>query len=176
VDLTVALGPLTSGELPAAVGAATQPGLAQAVLWVLVGLAAVWDVAQRRVPNPLIVAGLLLGLGFETQSGGFAGLGLSFLGAAVALGLLIVPFAMHKIGGGDVKLAMVCGTFLGWRGAIHVVLIGSVIQGLLALVMMIWAKYAPRFGRQEPDLARLPQAVGYAIAAIAYSIGYARVF
>ena len=35
--------------------------LPDAALWILVGLAAVWDTVQRRVPNGLILTGLILG-------------------------------------------------------------------------------------------------------------------
>ena len=63
-----------------------------AALWVLVGIAAVWDLAERRIPNSLVLTGLLLGAAFMTQAGGLAGLGQSFLGAAACLVALILPF------------------------------------------------------------------------------------
>jgi len=157
--------------LAVAVGSPAAPSIQMVLLWTLVGLAALWDVAQRRIPNGLILTGLLLGLSLEAHAGGLAGLGLSFLGGAVALGLLIVPFAMHKLGGGDVKLAMVCGVFLGWRGAVHVVLIGALVHGALALATLAWARVAPLLGRPAPDLERLPQGVGLAVAAVIYSVG-----
>ena len=60
------------------------------------------------------------------------------------------------------KLAMVCGVFLGWRGALHVVLVGALVHGALAMGMLVWARFAPLLGRPAPDLQRLPQAVGLA--------------
>jgi Flp pilus assembly protein protease CpaA len=162
--------------LAVAVGSASSPSTEMVLLWALVGVAAVWDVAQRRIPNPLILTGLLLGLALEARSGGLAGLGFSFLGGVTALGVLIVPFALRKLGGGDVKLAMVCGVFLGWRGALHVVLVGALVHGALAMGMLVWARFAPLLGRPAPDLQRLPQAVGLAVAAVVYSVGIGHLF
>ena len=49
--------------------------LATTVLWVLVGLATVWDVAQRRIPNRLVLVGLFSGMALRpgpTASSGWA--------------------------------------------------------------------------------------------------------
>lgn len=162
--------------LAVAVGTPAAPSVEMVLLWVLVGLAALWDVAQRRIPNGLILTGLLLGLALEAHTGGLAGVGLSFLGGTVALALLIVPFAMRKLGGGDVKLAMVCGVFLGWRGAVHVVLVGAIVHGAMAIGTLAWARVAPLLGRPGPDLERLPQGVGLAVAAVVYSLGVGHLF
>jgi Flp pilus assembly protein protease CpaA len=159
-----------------AVGPAQNPTAAMVSLWLIVGLAAAWDIAQRRIPNGLILIGLVLGAAMEARSGGLVGLGLSALGAFVALGVLIVPFALRRLGGGDVKLAMVCGAFLGWRGALHVILIGAIVHGGIALATLLWKRAAPALGRPEPDLDTLPHAVGYAVAATLYSVGIAHLF
>ena len=45
----------------------------------------------------------------QAWSDGFVGLGLSVVGGLAALAILIGPFAARMLGGGDVKLAMVCG-------------------------------------------------------------------
>lgn len=172
-----ALPPVMPGlVVGVAVGSLESPTTAMVLLWLLVGLAAAWDIAQRRIPNALVATGLVLGVGTEAWSGGFAGLGLSLLGAAVALGVLIVPFALRRLGGGDVKLAMVCGAFLGWRGALHVILLGAVVHGAIAMATLAWKRVAPALGRPEPDLDTLPHAVGYAVAAILYSVGIAHLF
>jgi Flp pilus assembly protein protease CpaA len=171
------LAPATTGLLlAAAVGSASSPSTEMALLWALVGIAAVWDVASRRIPNALVLTGLLLGLTLEAQSGGLAGLGFSFFGGLTALAVLIVPFALRRLGGGDVKLAMMCGVFLGWRGALHVVLIGAVVHAVLAVGMIGWARFAPLVGQPAPDLERLPQAVGFAVGAVVYSVGIGHLF
>ena len=43
-------------------------------LWLLVVVAAVWDLAVRRIPNPLVIVGLLLGPALQFQLHGIDGL------------------------------------------------------------------------------------------------------
>ena len=145
--------------------------LPTAALWTLVGLAAAWDLSQRRIPNPLVLTGLLLGLGLQTQSGGLAGLGFSILGAAAALAILIVPFALRKMGGGDVKLAMVAGAFLGPVQVAELILLGLVFHGFIAALFLVTQRLALSQGRTLPELTRVPFAVGFAIATLVLGTG-----
>ncbi len=140
------------------------------------GLAAVWDIAQRRIPNWLIVSGLLFGFAFSAQSSGLAGLGVAFLGSLVALLVLIGPFAIRWMGGGDVKIAMVCGAFTGWNGALHIILIGTVVHGLLGLMVLFSRTVRRAMGRSLPKPQPLPHAVGFGIAAMLYAVGVVRLF
>ena len=150
--------------------------LATVTLWALVGTAAAWDITQRRIPNGLILTGLLLGIGFQAQLGGLAGLGFGLFGAIVALAVLIVPFAIRRLGGGDVKLAMVCGAFLGWRGALHVIIIGTVVHALLALGFLALRAAGQRLGKPVGDVERVPHAVGFAVAVVLYCTGLTVLF
>ena len=146
------------------------------ILWLLVGLASAWDLSQRRIPNKLIVIGLLGGFALQTQIGGLAGLGLSFLGALCGLGLLIVPFALHVMGGGDVKLTMVCGAFLGWLGVIEITLLASVFHGALALGIVLANRGLYAMGRSTLPSDKLPYALAVAIATILYTTEAVRLF
>lgn len=140
------------------------------------GLAAVWDLAERRIPNKLIVSGLLLGFGFSAQASGFAGLGGALLGSAVALGTLLGPFAMRWMGGGDVKIAMVCGAFTGWNGALHIILVGTVAHGVIGLLVLGSRAVRRALGHPLPKPQPLPHAVGFGIAATLYVSGIAHFF
>lgn len=140
------------------------------------GLAAVWDLAERRIPNWLIVSGLLLGFAFSAQTSGLTGLGFALLGAAVALLVLIGPFALRWMGGGDVKLAMVCGAFTGWNGALHIILVGTVVHGLLGLVVVGARLVRRALGQALPKPQPLPHAVGFGVAAVLYVAGVAHFF
>ena len=155
-----------------------MPGLdlATTVLWVLVGLATVWDVAQRRIPNRLVLVGLFSGMALQAWSDGIVGLGLSALGGLAALLLLIGPFAARVLGGGDVKLAMVCGVFLGWKGAVHVVLLGTLSHGFVALLWVGGRAALRRLGRPSLEDTGIPHAVGFAIATALYTLGTVRIF
>lgn len=146
--------------------------LSTSILWALVVIAATWDVWQRRIPNALILTGLLLGLALNLQIGGLPGL-LGGLGAAaLALALLIGPFAMKVMGGGDVKLAMVCGAFTDWRTVLQIILVGTVIHGVLALAVVLARRVAQARGSVLPDRAQVPHAVGFAASTFIITAGY----
>lgn len=147
---------------------ASGPFTLPLLLTLLVGLAAVWDLGQRRIPNPLIVVGLVLGAVLQTQADGLVGLGLSVLGASVGLVALLGPFAARMVGGGDVKLLMVVGAFLGWKGALVVLLIGTVAHGLLAVGWLGVRSVRSRLGQPVVDSPRLPHAAGFFVATVAH--------
>ena len=134
-------------------------------------VAAAWDVAQRRIPNPLIVVGLLLGLAFQVQASGLMGLAVGLGGAATALVALIAPFFFRLMGGGDVKLAMVCGVFTGWAGAIQIILLATVIHGALAIGFVLVRHALTSMGRTISDKAMVPHAVGFAVATVLFTTG-----
>jgi len=67
------------------------------------------DYAERRVPNWLNA--LLAAIGLAVQSCAFGwyvhgvgGVGWGLLGLAVGFGVLVIPWLMHGMGAGDVKL------------------------------------------------------------------------
>ena len=71
------------------------------------------DVRSRRIPNWLTYGGLALALAAAGLGLGEVGLAAAAGGAALALGLLFVPFALGGIGAGDVKAVMVLGALWG---------------------------------------------------------------
>jgi len=103
------------------------------------------DYAQRRVPNwlngLLAAAGLLLqalAFGWWTTSvnGIGGGVGWGLLGLLVGFGVLIVPWAMHGMGAGDVKLMAAIGCWLGPWLTLLGFAAGAIIGGIVAVVMI----------------------------------------
>lgn len=150
--------------------------LSDLVLWVLVGIAAAWDLTQRRIPNALIAVGLLLGPALQVQTHGPMGIVHALIGMAIALGILIGPFILRLMGGGDVKLAMVCGAFTGWEGAIHIILVGTVFHGIVTIAVLSRAKLRELREEDPGPLRGVPHAVGFAIGAVLYSLGVLRLW
>ena len=74
------------------------------------------------------------------------------------------------------KLAMVCGAFLGWRGALHVIIIGTVVHALLALGFLALRAAGQRLGKPVGDVERVPHAVGFAVAVVLYCTGLTVLF
>ncbi|MGB0639737.1 MAG: prepilin peptidase, partial [Myxococcota bacterium] len=104
------------------------------VLWAWVGVAAFWDLRTRRIPNHLIVIGLVL----STVHVGITGDWLQGLGGiGTAFGVGIIPFALRILGGGDVKALMVVGGFVGVTGVAKLALWTAAGCGLLAAIY--WA-------------------------------------
>lgn len=59
------------------------------------------------------------------------------MGALVGFGLLIVPWLMHGMGAGDVKLMAAIGAWFGPAMTFYSFALGAVIGGVAAVVMIL---------------------------------------
>jgi len=113
-------------------GHVTVAVLVPGVLW------ASWiDYAQRRVPNWLNLALLLIGFAVQGAFFGWSGISTGLLGMLTGFGLLIIPWLMHGMGAGDVKLLSAIGVWLGPLLTLYSFLLGAVIGALAAIVMIL---------------------------------------
>ena len=123
-------------------------------------IAAGWDVAQRRVPNPLVLCGLLLGPCLAVWDAGWTGLGLSVLGVVVGFALTFPQWALKLMGGGDAKLFMVVGAFLGPTLVVDALVYSLLGHGLVSMGMLAVKRFQGLTGRVlVQDTARVPMAV-----------------
>ena len=114
--------------------------LAQSAAVVAVmSLALGWDVRTRRIPNRLTLAGLVLGLLLRTPLGLEAVL-LGVAGAVLALLVALPLFALGGIGGGDAKLLMAAGAFLGPQGLLVAGLAAGALGGVMAVYTIVRSK------------------------------------
>jgi prepilin peptidase CpaA len=96
--------------------------------------AASWaDVKYRRIPNWVTLAGVLLGL-FLHAWGGIEPLGHGLLGVAGAFLIALPAFATGVLGGGDAKLLLVVGAFLGPVQLLPALLVIAAVGGILAVL------------------------------------------
>lgn len=106
--------------------------LVPGILW------ASWiDYAERRVPNWLNLTLLLAGFAVQGWFHGWSGMGTGALGMLVGFGLLIIPWMMHGMGAGDVKLMAAIGVWIGPKLTFYSFALGAVIGGLAAVVMIL---------------------------------------
>src|SRR5437773_10812022 len=89
--------------------------LTVATVVIFVALCVIADVRTRRIPNAISGSAMLLGITLNTAYMGTAGLLDSLAGLGVTVGVLLWPFAMGGIGGGDVKMMGAIGALLGPR-------------------------------------------------------------
>lgn len=125
--------------------------LYDALFWLLLvcllGLALGYDIAKRRIPNWLVLAGLLAGVGCSlfatyvgTSLGNTPGLGRSLLGALTGLAIMLPLYFLRAMGAGDAKLMAAVGTFLGPLPVVGAALLTFVAGGLLSLIAVLWSR------------------------------------
>jgi prepilin peptidase CpaA len=95
------------------------------------------DYAERRVPNWLNLTILLAGLVTQFIFFGWNGVGWGALGMLVGFGVLIVPWLMHGMGAGDVKLMAAIGAWIGPVLTLWSFAVGAIIGGIVAVIMIV---------------------------------------
>lgn len=99
----------------------------------LLAAAAVTDWRSRRIPNPLVLAGLLAGAWLAFVQGGGDGLLAAGKAFGIALALMLPGFALRIFGAGDAKLVAVLALFVPLADWFMILAAGLVASGLLAL-------------------------------------------
>jgi leader peptidase (prepilin peptidase)/N-methyltransferase len=108
----------------------------------LLGIA-ITDVRHYLIPDEFTWGGLAIGLGLSLFAG-WTGLLHAVLGAGVGFALLWATavgaswvFKEEAMGGGDIKMMAMVGSFVGWRGVLLTVfagaLLGTLVFGPIAL-------------------------------------------
>ncbi|WP_342118953.1 A24 family peptidase [Pseudoduganella sp. OTU4001] len=111
------------------------------ILLCLVCQAAASDLAWRRVPNVLVLAGLLLALALHWRLGGGAALlGQALAGGTVGLLLFLPMYALGGMAAGDVKLMAMAGSFVGPAQALQLGVLSALAGGVLALCWLVAAR------------------------------------
>lgn len=95
------------------------------------------DYAERRVPNWLNAGIAALGFMAQGYFFGWSGLAAGALGMLVGFGTLIIPWLMHGMGAGDVKLMMAIGVWLGPWLTLMSFCVGAIVGGIIAVVMIL---------------------------------------
>jgi prepilin peptidase CpaA len=153
-------------------------------LLVFVALAAATDLAARKIPNPLILLGLLAALGFHLAPGGSA---LAWLGGTLTGLLVFLPlYLLRGMAAGDVKLMAMAGAFTGPALALQICAATCLIGGLMALAVVLrrrrWraAVHNLRFLLMPlllralgTDVAPQPLPPGASVGAIPYGVAIA---
>lgn len=110
------------------------------ILIVLCGVSVYLDVLRQKIPNWLSLGGVVVGLVGSVVFFGFSSLLFSVLGLTYAFIIGGVFWGLKMWGGGDHKLFMAAGAFLGWPAIFIMSLFMAVCGGAEALIVMIYKK------------------------------------
>jgi len=98
-----------------------------------------YDICYRRIPNPFVLATLVVGffvnVAFAGTSGALASLG----GCALGFFLMFVLHIFGAMGAGDVKLFAAIGAMAGANLVVPMFIVVTITGGLLGVISMLRA-------------------------------------
>ena len=107
-------------------------------LLIMLALAVIFDLKMRKIPNMVVLFGLVFSLILQYSTAGGAGVFSWILGVCVGF---LCFFPLHLLRGmaaGDVKLMMAVGGFLGCPLVITAALYSLIAGGLMAIIYLIY--------------------------------------
>jgi prepilin peptidase CpaA len=118
----------------------TQTTLDLVLIFVLL-LASAFDVRQRRIPNRLLAASLLIALALHLASGTPSALLTTYLaGFGVGLLMFLPLYLLGGMAAGDVKLMATVGAFLGPALVFQASLATYICGGVMALLIVLFKR------------------------------------
>jgi prepilin peptidase CpaA len=154
----------------------------------ILAIAACLDVRTGRIPNVLTLGGLISGLLLQAFAG-IDALAHGVLGAGLALLVALPFFAARALGGGDAKLLVVVGAFMGEGRLVGALLLIAVLGGVIAIIeavrrgvivpvvlnsvdmMKRWATFGHKGTQRSlssPGAVSIPYGVAIALGAIVW--------
>ena len=98
--------------------------------------AVIKDYKERRVPNILTYGMVVAGIAMNSMKSGTDGAQDALAGCAIGIGVLIIPFIMGGIGGGDVKLMGGIGALKGPYFIIYTFVFTALIGGISSIIRL----------------------------------------
>ncbi|SFE45559.1 A24 family peptidase [Trichococcus pasteurii] len=109
-----------------------------ALLLMLVAASGFFDLKERKIPNKITFTGILIGILFNSITGGWTGLLQSIIGMFAGLAIFFIPFVMGGMGAGDVKLMGAIGALMGWRFSLITALYSAIVGGIMVLLHLLY--------------------------------------
>lgn len=127
------------------------------MLLLLLIAAAVSDYRTHRIPNWLVLAGVLFGVIYNAVQPQFPSDTILFPLAGLGVGLLLfLPlYLVRAMGAGDVKLLAMVGAFLGAAATFRAALASMVVGGVLSILFVLVWGTAPRMFHNLASLFQL---------------------
>lgn len=149
-------------------------------LFLILNVCVIWfDFSARRVPNTLLIVGLilqiiwLLWVDFYPVDTGFISASMSWAESLAGLlaGLVIFYplWRFRAMGAGDVKFIALLGFFLGLPGQINALLLASILAGIHALGLVLHPRWPASLIRSAAPVSAkrsIPYAAYLALAVL----------
>lgn len=131
------------------------------ILMIFLGAAVVSDFCFWRIPNQLILAGLISGIMSGIFHNGMAvGLRHSLTGGLLPLICLILLFRFKVIGGGDIKLLSLTGSFVG-ADIIYIIFFSFIFGGILSVIYILKVFWFRAMHHSRFSTTGLPEQKGH---------------
>src|SRR5689334_2599731 len=119
-----------------------MPLATKVLLLMLVIPAAVYDYRQRRIPNWLVLAGILTGLAMNVfllydNPSPFTGLAFALEGLGLALLVYFPLYLLRGMGAGDVKLMAAVGAIVGPALWLWILFFTAILGGIAAVIVVL---------------------------------------
>jgi prepilin peptidase CpaA len=117
----------------------TLLGTAQVLLGILTAIAAAFDIRYRRIPNWLVLAGIIVGLSWNLYASGWSGLLHSLEGLGLGFILYFPLYLVRARGAGDVKLLAAVGAITGPGNCFLIFVLTAILGGIIAAIILLIA-------------------------------------
>lgn len=103
----------------------------------IVGTAVLLDLQKGRIPNGIIVTGILWGGAWQLFGNGVMGILLFLGGVFLPILLFGAVYYFRMMGAGDIKLMCVIGSFLGPSDCFSCITAAILFGGMISLVLVL---------------------------------------
>ncbi len=107
-------------------------------LFLMLVLAVFSDLKKRKIPNTVVLFGLVSSLVFQLLAAGTAGAFSWIIGVIVGFLCFFPLYLLRGMAAGDVKLMMAVGGFLGYPLIITAALYSLIAGGVMAIIYLIY--------------------------------------
>lgn len=95
------------------------------------------DLRSMRIPNLLTFSSMGIAVAYHGWAAGLSGLAFSLAGLLTGMGILMLPYVLGGMGGGDVKLMGSVGAVLGSGQTIRAFAYIAIIGGIYAVFKIV---------------------------------------